>query len=703
YRSGPWSGAAPHPPRRQDQHSPTGLDRRPPDGYPGGLLRFPCCDTRVLSGDGGGMSGRGTSWRGMSFVAVAAGEFLAYGLRADGARAHGFSRVVSNLTQVQTEPVVLVDLTQDEPGRSRRKARVVNPAARSAAQPAAECAGASASADPRPDVFVFTATKAAAAGSAAPPPSKTAAAAGTSAASPSKTAAAAGTSAAPPSKTAAAAGTSAAPPSKTAAAAGTSAASPSKTAAAAGTSAAPPSKTAAAAGTSAAPPSKTAAAAGTSAARRCKTAARAGTARAPRCKTAAGAGTSAAPPSKTAAAAGNASAPASAVSRKRRAEEPAGYDHNNNPEAAEDEVEEEPLHVSKRPRTEVRDVPLDEAVHRLLGSGAQLLYRTKKTRQPAELLECTAWTLRPPPPLEPWTDVLQYQPLEESSTEYQAVRESFARSSRNQGFVVTGISRVENAALLKAFQERVVDLELECGDVAIVRLYHGTRRDNIDSICRRNLDLNWAGAGSNHTWWGHGVNFSPISYYSSHYCDHAPTRSMLVFDVVVGRVFSKQHIGKEVPALPEDPYRCYDTNMKLEPAPQVVVKFVDNSFYPAYVIDYEAPPPPVGHRSKRRGQVPKRCAHSRRHREWKTCAQGVRRAVAPVSASRHTAQVAAASTCSADGRGKRAVSCSCARSGGQQLRQPACRGTRAHAYLESRASRAEPVRIFGYWEEEENS
>ncbi|KAJ1523208.1 hypothetical protein ONE63_001095 [Megalurothrips usitatus] len=241
----------------------------------------------------------------------------------------------------------------------------------------------------------------------------------------------------------------------------------------------------------------------------------------------------------------------------------------------------------KRARLDVVDVLLDEALTLLLRSGAHLVQRIRRDGAAPEL-GAWPWTVRCPAPVGAAQKPLRYVRLPTSSIEYQALSDAFRATCRGKGLHVTGVCRVQNDRLLRLFQDQVLRLQKGCGEVAVVRVYHGTRRDSVESICEGNLDPLLAGRASSHTRWGKGVNFSPISYYSSHYCDQQATyRSMMVCDVAMSRVCSARDI-EEAPPLPEDAGRVYDTNMKLRPAAQVLCKFAKHEFYPAYVVDYKA-------------------------------------------------------------------------------------------------------------------
>lgn len=267
-------------------------------------------------------------------------------------------------------------------------------------------------------------------------------------------------------------------------------------------------------------------------------------------------------------------------------------------EAAVDEAaveEEAAAELPKRPRSDVVHVPLEQAELELVKSGGTVVYRTGD-----DIAQSLAWSLdeeyfnrnRPPPKT-------NYMPVLVSEPEYMRETGRFYNTCLNKGFTVRRVARVVNPYLLREFQHRVRVLEALHGRVTVVRMYHGTKRENIDSICGQNLDVNLAGAESKHTWWGHGVCFTPISFYSSHYGDKTVNRSVIVCDVVLAQVCSKKHI-KDAPEIDEEhrgflpPGTRYDANMKLEPAAQVLCKFQPHEYYPAYVIDYSAPA--SGHR-----------------------------------------------------------------------------------------------------------
>lgn len=108
-------------------------------------------------------------------------------------------------------------------------------------------------------------------------------------------------------------------------------------------------------------------------------------------------------------------------------------------------------------------------------------------------------------------------------------------------------------------------------------LFHGTDRKNLGSICTNNFNWRRYGKNKGHRF-GKGVSFSPISFYATHYGDQdIKKRVMIVAKVLVGN----DTIGNKNIDFPPFPYDT-TTNFKKD----VYVKYVDNEFYPAYIIHY---------------------------------------------------------------------------------------------------------------------
>ncbi|KAJ8966121.1 hypothetical protein NQ314_003728 [Rhamnusium bicolor] len=80
---------------------------------------------------------------------------------------------------------------------------------------------------------------------------------------------------------------------------------------------------------------------------------------------------------------------------------------------------------------------------------------------------------------------------------------------------VKQIEKVFNPYLRMQYKLMKIEYKKRYGHVYEKTLFHGTQKDNIDSICTNNL--NWR-LTSKHKF-GEGVSFSPISNYATHYSD----------------------------------------------------------------------------------------------------------------------------------------------------------------------------------------
>ncbi|KAI4454700.1 poly [adp-ribose] polymerase [Holotrichia oblita] len=166
--------------------------------------------------------------------------------------------------------------------------------------------------------------------------------------------------------------------------------------------------------------------------------------------------------------------------------------------------------------------------------------------------------------------------LHPSSWEYQDVQESFHSTNTNY-FTVTRIERIQNPYLLAAFLLKKEEMEERTNDLTVQQLFHGTKNEYVMNICRNNFNWRFNGQNRGHKF-GQGVSFTPYSNYATYYGDKGRNnRVMLLAHVLVGRI----NVGTENTFLPSS---SFDTTGK--PNGDVIVKYEDNEFYPAYKITY---------------------------------------------------------------------------------------------------------------------
>ncbi|CAG9764420.1 unnamed protein product [Ceutorhynchus assimilis] len=165
-------------------------------------------------------------------------------------------------------------------------------------------------------------------------------------------------------------------------------------------------------------------------------------------------------------------------------------------------------------------------------------------------------------------DLYILEDINSRSSSYETISNSFKKSMTS--YKIASIKKVINPYLLLHYKLRKQAMGI-CKELL---LYHGTKIENIDSICADNFDWRLV---SRHKY-GWGVSFSSSPYYASHYSDETGTmKAMFVVQVLVGQEW-RGNCETEVPKSP------FDTTT--DPNEKVYVKYDDCCFYPAYVIYY---------------------------------------------------------------------------------------------------------------------
>ncbi|XP_049828498.1 uncharacterized protein LOC126267368 [Schistocerca gregaria] len=169
------------------------------------------------------------------------------------------------------------------------------------------------------------------------------------------------------------------------------------------------------------------------------------------------------------------------------------------------------------------------------------------------------------------------------SAKYSMIKTLFQGTTQKH-FNITKIVEVQNPFLYSYYLLRKAEMMSRYGHIKEEYLFHGTKIKNISSICEKNLDWRKHGSITGNIF-GKGVSLTPISCYASHYSDkNTVEKIMFVFRVII----ADETEGNPDMVLP--PYKDelrklrYDTTVK--PNRQVIVKFSDNEFYPAYVVYY---------------------------------------------------------------------------------------------------------------------
>lgn len=164
--------------------------------------------------------------------------------------------------------------------------------------------------------------------------------------------------------------------------------------------------------------------------------------------------------------------------------------------------------------------------------------------------------------------------LTKNTQKYNDVSSLFEETMSNR-FRITQIDRIDNPYLYGAYLLKKQQLKRRNpGNWEELQLFHGTKKSNVVDICVFNFDWRLYGSSTGHKF-GQGVSFSPSASYAVNYCNKGKKKVMLLCDVLV----KDSCVGREDMDLPDDGYDTSESGNG-----QVVVKYEDHEFYPAYKI-----------------------------------------------------------------------------------------------------------------------
>ncbi|KAJ8925710.1 hypothetical protein NQ315_009557 [Exocentrus adspersus] len=174
------------------------------------------------------------------------------------------------------------------------------------------------------------------------------------------------------------------------------------------------------------------------------------------------------------------------------------------------------------------------------------------------------------------TDVYRLIELNDNSKEFKNVKQLFT-STNKRCFTIISIQQVHNPYLLLQYKLMKKSYQQRYGQANEISLFHGTKRINVDNICKYNFDWRRRGTSIGHRF-GQGVSFTPIANYATHYGDKARRKVMILAHVLVNQSCQ----GDKDTVIP--PF-IYDTTTNDNG--HVYVKYEDNAYYPAYIINYQ--------------------------------------------------------------------------------------------------------------------
>ncbi|XP_072310214.1 protein mono-ADP-ribosyltransferase PARP11-like [Eucyclogobius newberryi] len=194
----------------------------------------------------------------------------------------------------------------------------------------------------------------------------------------------------------------------------------------------------------------------------------------------------------------------------------------------------------------------------------------------------------------------QLMPLNYSSAEYLTVANYMKRDGLLDRPIVS-ICRIQNQDLWEFYCRKKKQLMRIHGDkdVKEMRLFHGTKKHNVHSICKYNFDLTLA--GSHGHVFGKGIYFAKHAAYAdkySHSCLDAlplfggkpfPTTDKKTKVIFLARVLvGKSTLGDKKLTKPDgvEGERCHDSCVDHIVSPKMYVIFDCNQIYPEYLIEY---------------------------------------------------------------------------------------------------------------------
>ncbi|CAH1965478.1 unnamed protein product [Acanthoscelides obtectus] len=140
------------------------------------------------------------------------------------------------------------------------------------------------------------------------------------------------------------------------------------------------------------------------------------------------------------------------------------------------------------------------------------------------------------------------------------------------------ILRIQNPYLYAAF---LLKKQQKGGTATVEELFHGTRTENVDSICTNNLNYRLRGRyGHLGNKYGNGVSFSPTIGYAKTFPRRVDGEKAMFIVRVIKQGYCTGSLGLQIPPPGIDTSISRDRN--------VWVKYCDNEFYPAYVAYYSS-------------------------------------------------------------------------------------------------------------------
>ncbi|XP_072035091.1 uncharacterized protein [Amphiura filiformis] len=174
--------------------------------------------------------------------------------------------------------------------------------------------------------------------------------------------------------------------------------------------------------------------------------------------------------------------------------------------------------------------------------------------------------------------------------EYMKVADMFWNTMDDVSATIVAIKRVQNLELWQDFsikRERMTKKN-KGQPVLEKQLWHGTKKESSEAICRQNFDFRISGSNVG-TLYGQGSYFACKARYSDSYSTTENNlRRMFLVRVLVGSFVAGKREYKRPPNInPDDPLSdLYDSCVDREVDPSIYVVFDKAQTYPEYLIEY---------------------------------------------------------------------------------------------------------------------
>ncbi|KAE8737886.1 hypothetical protein FOCC_FOCC016646 [Frankliniella occidentalis] len=197
--------------------------------------------------------------------------------------------------------------------------------------------------------------------------------------------------------------------------------------------------------------------------------------------------------------------------------------------------------------------------------------------------------------------IVERTKLTPGTADYQAVSDLFCSHNFNRDtrLEIQSIEAVQNYGLEQQFKEKQENYKKTYGHVRVVKLWHGTKTNNVAQILKHNFEVSRHGQNVGHRF-GAGVSFSASAMYASHYSDKISVSGcMLLCDVLVSNILQVEENRGQHAVMQQPPYMPgrfplrYDTTAKNKDTLDVVVKFEPNSYRPTHVVYFKRTAAPV--------------------------------------------------------------------------------------------------------------